>query len=75
MHSVRILRALTISGQGICLPYRFCKVLLIFLLYVPAQDKTVVMLYGLGNTSSISPTGLYGERYGPVCTIGPNILA
>ena len=71
-----ILRVLTILSKGfvyptqrICLPYRFCKV------HIPAQYKIVWMLYGLGNTSPISRTGLYGARNGPIRSIGPNILA
>ena len=69
MRSTRFLRVLTIFGQGICLPYRFCMV------HIPPKDKIVWMLYGLRNTSPISRTGLYGARNGPIRLIGPNLLA
>ena len=55
-------------GQRICLPYRFCEV------NIPAQDKTVRMLYGLGNSSPISRSVLHGARNGPIRPIGPNIF-
>ena len=42
------------------LPYKFCQV------HIPAQYKTVWMLYRLGNTSAISRTEPYGACNGPI---------
>ena len=42
------------------LPFQFCQV------HKPVQYKTVWMLYGLGNTSTINRTGPCGASNGPI---------